>query len=171
MESSLRSSGLDSMPPFGNVKACTRRDSIGPPAPPVRAKWLGLAPSGGNWANDFEREGNCRNFEYVAVPRNHSKEHNLKDSDAPIGSLFSRKNVFGYIPISLLDLLTLHSTDVIFLLWNETLNSPTSSSAGGMASQRMSRTAWIKWSDFYRCVVFHSEDRTPSLFNLHGTRT
>jgi len=40
-----------------------------------------------------------------------------------------------------------------------------------MASQRMSRTAWIKWSDFYRCVVLHSEDRTPTLFNLHGTRT
>jgi hypothetical protein len=32
-----------------------------------------------------------------------------------------------------------------------------------MVSQRMSRTAWIKWSDFYRCVVLHSEDHTPTL--------
>jgi hypothetical protein len=31
--------------------------------------------------------------------------------------------------------------------------------------------SWIKWSDFYRCVVLHSGDRTPTLFNLHGTRT
>src|SRR4030095_6346091 len=39
--------------------------------------------------------------------------------------LFS-ENVFGYIPSPLLDLLTPYSTDVIFLLWNWTLNSPTS---------------------------------------------
>jgi hypothetical protein len=25
-----------------------------------------------NWTDDFEREGNCWNFEYVAVPRNQS---------------------------------------------------------------------------------------------------
>jgi len=34
-----------------------------------------------------------------------------------------------------------------------------------------SRTAWIKWSDFYRCVALHSEDHTQTLFNPHGTRT
>jgi len=85
-------------------------------------------------------------------------------------AFFSRKNAFGNIP-KLLDILTSYSTDVIFHLWNGTLHSPTSSSAGGMVAQRMSRTAWIKWSDFYRCVVLHSGDRTPTLFNRHGTRT
>src|SRR5262249_42220510 len=102
--------------------------------------------------------------QFKSDPRNHSKEHNVKASDAPFGSLFSWKNV-------LLDLLTSYSTAVIFHPWNGTLSSPTSLSAGGMISQRMSRTAWIKWSDFYRCVVLHSEDRTPTLFNPHATRT
>jgi hypothetical protein len=54
----------------------------------------------------------------------------------------SRSLEFGHIPSSLLDLSTSYSTDIIFLLWNRTLNSATSSSAGGIASQRISKTAW-----------------------------
>src|SRR3984893_4520840 len=84
---------------------------------------------------------------------------------------FFWKNALGHISKLLLDLLTSYSTVVIFHPWNGTLSSSTSSSAGGIISPRMSRTAWIKWSDFCRCVVLHWEDHTPTLFNPHGTRT
>src|SRR5258708_5936363 len=41
------------------------------------SNWIREAlASGSNWTDDFEREGNCWNFEYVAVPRNHSRSSN-----------------------------------------------------------------------------------------------
>src|ERR1700730_2883247 len=60
---------------------------------------------------------------------------------------FFWKNALGHISKLLLDLLTSYSTVVIFHPWNGTLSSSTSSSAGGIISPRMSRTAWIKWSE------------------------
>jgi len=45
-----------------------------------------------------------------------------------------------------------------------TLHSPTISSAGGMVASSDEQDSVDKWSYFYRCVVLHSGDRTPTLF-------
>ena len=91
-----------------------------------------------------------------------SAHHSVKASDAPFGSLFSWKNVLGHISKLLLDLLTSYSTAVIFHLWNGTLSLPTSSSAGGMISQRMSRTASVDQ------MVRLLQMRGPSLGRPHA---
>jgi hypothetical protein len=53
--------------------------------------------------DNLETEWNTRNLEYVAVPRNHPKEHNIRASDAPFGSLFFLENILGHISKLLLD--------------------------------------------------------------------
>jgi len=64
------SAGVATLSCYGQGKLeCANQFNRAPPSP-VRAKRLGLAASGSNWTDDFEREGNRRNLEYVAVPRN-----------------------------------------------------------------------------------------------------